>query len=300
MMALLSIALPGALAAQSPPKTASLSGVVVSEQGQPLRALVALRTSAMEPVLRGAAKLDGSFNFSQLPPGLYTFCVRIPAEQASRPDQPFLDTCVWEQPQTVLQVLSGQVLTGVRIVAPGVKSKGPLTRSGLLGPSGSFRLDGLHPGRYEICLQAPTTEWLNPCQWGLQPPTVALSDVQPSQNLAIKLKRGAVVRVRIDDPGKLLEQNEGKTAGAHLLLGVGTDALWFHAAPIVSKDPTGRDHQVVVPFDRQVNLTVFSPLFELGDSSGSSLEKSGSIIPILVRSGQVPIPIHLSVTGTRK
>src|SRR5205814_321263 len=54
----------------------------------------------------------------QLPPGTYTVCARIPADQFPRWDQPFLDTCFWEQPQNPVQLTAGQNLTGVQVVVP--------------------------------------------------------------------------------------------------------------------------------------------------------------------------------------
>jgi hypothetical protein len=41
------------------------------------------------------------------------------------------------------------------------------------------------------------------------------------------MKKGAAVPIRVEDPAKLLEQYEGKTPGAHLLLGVFSKARSF-------------------------------------------------------------------------
>jgi len=76
-----------------------------------------LRPAAGGANRQGFTDLNGSFTFSQLPAGRYTLCARIPAEQFPRPDQPYLDTCMWEQPQNAVQV-AGQAVTGVQVTVP--------------------------------------------------------------------------------------------------------------------------------------------------------------------------------------
>ena len=53
-------------------------------------------------------------------------------------------------------------------------------------------------------------------------------------------------------------QNEGKTPGAHLLLGMDNDAFAFRPATVVSQDANGRNHQIVIPFNSPVKLVVYS------------------------------------------
>src|SRR5262245_16699612 len=47
------------------------------------------------------------------------------------------------------------------------------------GAGGAFRFDGPTEGKYRLCAQVPTSAWLNPCEWGLQPPMVSLPSAQP-------------------------------------------------------------------------------------------------------------------------
>ncbi len=101
-----------------PQPNSTISGRVLSETGTPLRALIAIRSADGGLVRRGFTALDGSFSFPQLPPGQYTFCARIPAEQASRPDQPFLDTCEWERPQTAVPLAAARPVAGVQVTVP--------------------------------------------------------------------------------------------------------------------------------------------------------------------------------------
>lgn len=78
------------------------------------------------------------------------------------------------------------------------------------GSGGAFHFDGLYGGQYQLCAQVAGSAWLNPCEWGLQPQKVALSVAQPSVSVTMVMKKGAVVPIRIDDPGQYLSQNEGR------------------------------------------------------------------------------------------
>ncbi|MDQ6759795.1 MAG: carboxypeptidase-like regulatory domain-containing protein [Acidobacteriota bacterium] len=168
------------------------------------------------------------------------------------------------------------------------------------GSGGLFRFDKLNDGKYRVCAQAPNSTWLNPCEWGLQPPTVSLSFVQPTTTIAMTLKKGVSVPIRIDDPGQFLSQNEGRTPGGHLLVGFGNDALVFRPIPVLPPGTNGTNRQIVIPFNSLVKLVVFSSFFQLSDTNGLPLAKSAGAIPILVPSGTEPALIKLTVTGASR
>lgn len=169
----------------------------------------------------------------------------------------------------------------------------------LSGVSGSFRFTGLSEGTYRLCAQVLRSTWLDPCEWGLRPPAVSLSSAQPIAGVNMVLAKGAAVPIRIDDPDQVLSQNEGRTPGAHLLLGVPNDAKVFRASPVISRDSSGRNHEVVVPFNSTVKLVVSSAFFRLADEAGIPLPGTTVQIPVLAPAGQPPVPIRLKVTGRR-
>jgi hypothetical protein len=103
--------------------------------------------------------------------------------------------------------------------------------------------------------------------------------------------------VRVEDPGNILAQQEGKAPGAHLLLGVGNDALSFRPAPVLSRDASGRTHQIVVPFNSAVKLVVRSTFLRLSDGAGVPLPRGTVHVPVFVPPGQTPAPIVLRVIG---
>jgi hypothetical protein len=113
------------------------------------------------------------------------------------------------------------------------------------------------------------------------------------------LKKGVEVPIRIDDPGQFLLQNEGRFAGAHLLVGVSTPASTFRPAVLTSRDGIGKTLTVVVPFDKQVQLSVASSFFKLADSIGTPFSRTGVGIPVFVPAGQRPATVRLSVAGRK-
>lgn len=169
--------------------------------------------------------------------------------------------------------------------------------SAVSGAGGAFQFGGLSEGTYQLCAQVPASAWLNPCEWGLQPPAVSLSNAQPAASFDFVLKKGAAVPIRIDDPGHFLSQNEGKTPGAHLFLGVRNDASAICPVPLLSRDANGRNYQIVVPFNATVNLVVHSSFFHLSNASGSPIGATGPSVAVTVPAGQQPAPIRFVVTG---
>jgi hypothetical protein len=154
------------------------------------------------------------------------------------------------------------------------------------GADGSYSFGGLHAGPYRICAQAPGTVWLNPCDWGLQVPAAALTAAQKSVSLAVTMKKGVALPIRVDDPTQLLSNNEGKTPGAHLLIGVASDALVFHHATLVSTDSAGRNFEIVIPFGAPINLVVNGGFFLVSNVLGQPLTPTAStLIPVIVAAG---------------
>lgn len=177
---------------------------------------------------------------------------------------------------------------------PGV----PFVRSATTGPDGSFRLDKLPPGMYALCVQLSESEWLSSCTWGRQP-VVAEATEPGSDPITIALRKGAAISVQIEDIDGALARHEEKTAGAHLLVGVGGDDLLFRPAPLATAGGATRLYRVLVPFDTSIKLVVGSTLFRLADESGAPIESMTKVMPVRVATGQVLPPVRLLVTGTR-
>lgn len=167
------------------------------------------------------------------------------------------------------------------------------------GSSGAFSFAGLPLGSYRLCIQAPETSYLDPCEWGLPIPTVTLTKEHPSSTLGIVLRKGAELPIRFEDQGQLLLQNEKKTPGAHLLVGARTATSTFRPAVLTLQEANGKTMKVVIPFDKRVNLEIASPFFKLADSVGIPFTKAGISTPVSVPTGQQPAPLKFSITGRK-
>ena len=192
-------------------------------------------------------------------------------------------------------ITSGSV-SAVRTPDRPIPRLGRISASAAIGPDGGFQLPAQVDGAYQMCAQVPGSVWLNPCEWALVSPiSVSLSGGQVSASPTVVLPKGALVTVQVNDPKGFLLANAG-AQGALLLIGVSTDSRYFKTATLISENASGRTYQILVPFGRSIDLSVTSGLFQLTDSTDTSLP-SVSLIPILVPSGQQPSAIVLNVAG---
>jgi hypothetical protein len=81
-------------------------------------------------------------------------------------------------------------------------------------------------------------------------------------------------------------------------MGVGNAASAFLPAAVISRDSSGRNHQVVIPFNSAVKLVVFGSFFQITDTAGQPLSRTAATaIPLAVAAGQQPPAIQLRVIG---
>jgi hypothetical protein len=162
---------------------------------------------------------------------------------------------------------------------------------------GTFRFSGLAHGSYRLCVFARDTAWLDPCHWGPAIPSVTLRDGESSRTLAIPLAKGTEVPIQIDDPGRVLFLNEGRTKGAHLLTGVRTAGWMFVPAAPVSREDTAARLKVVIPYETLVDLTVASSFFRLAHGDGAEFAKPGGALLLFAARDRSPVTVRLLVTG---
>jgi hypothetical protein len=215
------------------------------------------------------------------------------AQGAAVPIGVISDTVVGEDATPV-----GNATLSLVLISRDPKARLPKTAwTASTSADGAFRFTGLPSGNYLLCAQAPLTTWLSPCEWGPGPTALTLLYAQPTANTTITLKKGGVVPIRVDDPSGVLNQNEGKTPGAHLLLGAFNSSFGYRQASVVSSDASGRNYQILIPFGSTINIVAFSSYFNLANSLGTSLPKTGSTTPVLLGQGQAPPLLHFQITG---
>jgi hypothetical protein len=168
----------------------------------------------------------------------------------------------------------------------------------ITGTGGGFQFVGLPEGSYTLCARVPNSTWLNPCEWNLPTPIATILRSNPNATATITLKSGADVPIRIIDAGQLLAQNEGKTPGAGLFLGVSSPGFFFHTVPLATQDSNGRNYHIVVPFNTELTLVLHSSFYNVNDRNGVALTKVGSTkIPLLVTTGQQVAPLQFTISG---
>jgi hypothetical protein len=117
-----------------------------------------------------------------------------------------------------------------------------------------------------------------------------------SASVNIVFPKGALVTVRVDDPGQFFSASAANS-GASLLIGVSSDSFVFHRAALLTQDASSRTYQVLIPFDRQTRISVTSSTLQLVGSSGNLLSTSNNAMPVLVPSGQQPRTVTVKIVG---
>lgn len=193
-------------------------------------------------------------------------------------------------------IQAGLVTATLREITFPERPIGPKSGRAEIGPTGTFTISGLNDGTYILCVQTQRTTWLNPCEWGEKGAIVSLSQSGRGQTVSIVLTKGAIITIQVNDTSNYLN-DEGKTPGVHLLIGVPTDAHFFQQAWVASQGSKGRVYQVLVPFDRLTRISVASAIFQLADTANLPLARMGNTLSVLVSTGRSAPIIVLNITG---
>jgi hypothetical protein len=160
---------------------------------------------------------------------------------------------------------------------------------------GTFAFGNLEAGTYLLCAQLPRGTLLNPCQWTTTLPHVTIGSATATTPVTLTMRPGYRLPIRVNDPQGLLNANEGKTPGAHLLIGV-HGGYHFEMADIDSADAAGRNVSVLVPFDVAVAVSVQSRFFQVQDAAGNAV-KNAVALPVTVRSAAPSASLSIKVVG---
>lgn len=187
------------------------------------------------------------------------------------------------------------------VVPPGAKRSTPPSASYTVqtGVSGAFRFENLRSGRYSLCARSARGLWLNSCDWGSGPVLVTAS-AGAQKPVTVTLRKGAPITIRLDDPSRAISQNQGKTPGEHLLVGVGAADRLFRLSVLVSENANGKTYQSLVPFGLSTKVVLVSSFYQLADEGGSWIQEKSVAIPVAIPVSQTGGRlIRLLVTGVR-
>jgi hypothetical protein len=164
---------------------------------------------------------------------------------------------------------------------------------------GTFQISGLPAGSFTVCVQVPGGGFIDTCEWQILPLRVDVKAGQAVAGLKFKLQKGAILHVRLNDPGNLLSPSATAKTVPQLLMGVHAARGLFRPATLVSRDTTGTTHAVTIPFDTAVNFTILSPQVSLADAKGAAIGLAATNVPVTVPSGTSPTPLTFYVIGPK-
>lgn len=161
----------------------------------------------------------------------------------------------------------------------------PLAKNTKSGGDGAFQIQGLTPGNYLVCVQAPGDQYLNPCEWNGSPAAVTLVSGQTAAGIKIALTPASVLNVQVNDAQKVLSQLTKDGRHPDLTLGVWGPKGQYHPAraassPVAPAGPqasiTTYTYHLAVPRDTVLNFYIASHDLKLGDASGVALPANAS------------------------
>lgn len=185
---------------------------------------------------------------------------------------------LWAQPSS--QELNGRVVDHGGAPVPGARVRAVLLAAGVpsaatVGPTtpalpprgrsvkaaaggdGTFSLTSVPAGLYQICVSVPGKELLDPCVWRTTPAPVLVGGggAAATGRTTVQLLRGAELRIRVEDPDKLLAAAE-KSGKGHVLVGASGPNGMFVPARVAVEDAKGRTYTVAIPVGVAAKLTI--------------------------------------------
>ena len=191
------------------------------------------------------------------------------------------------------QPIAGALVTAVRAGLP------PASQTATTGSDGAFQVQHLPAGAYSLCVQVPGDTYLDLCQWSpASAAKVTLAAGQTSSGNALKIDKGSVLQVHIDDPGHLLAQKTSRGRDPQILIGVWGASSLFFPVHATSKDTAGANFQVTVPRDTPLKLNVASKDLKLSNASGAAIAATGDQQPFQHATGDAnPKSFRYTITG---
>ncbi len=131
-------------------------------------------------------------------------------------------------------------------------------------------ISALNGGPYAICVNVPRSDLLDPCAWSSEPPLVRVAaDSTSSGN--VRLETGALLRVRIEDPRKVVATpfHQADPGREPLEVGVFLRDRSLYNATWMSSDRRGHDYEVRVPLGTELQFAIRPGKLKVFDDKGA-------------------------------
>jgi hypothetical protein len=178
----------------------------------------------------------------------------------------------------VVTASGGAAISGATVIAQRT-SPAPIVRSQSVksAADGSFTIGSVLPGQYVFCVTDGTGTLLNPCDWpDQQPTTVTVTAGSTTGPVSVAVPAASTLQVRLNDPqGLSTAALPGKSAPPLLMIAVHGTGGSFHPAFVSSKDATGINYSVKVPFDTMLLFHLQSQALAIIDGSQNAVPNTG-------------------------
>jgi len=161
----------------------------------------------------------------------------------------------------------------------------PFDRQFASKSDGTFTVTGVPAGQYQVCVDAPQENVLDPCLWSTTPTVVTVPATGNVTGLAIKVATGSTLRVHVNDPQALLPAPKGGIAGQALSIRVITTNNHQVNFRLLGATALTRDHYLPVPFDQSMILVIEASGVSLSDSNNQKYTGNAVRMPVRVPGG---------------
>jgi|SRR5579872_1283893 len=191
-----------------------------------------------------------------------------------------------------------QALVIINVIPVAGGKTQPFNTKATTAANGTFSATGIPAGTFMVCPQLPGSDLLAPCTWNTTPPTITLSQGQALNMPPIQLQKGVHYPIHFDDPVGVGAATSATVKGAHVFVGIKSPSGQIVPTWVTTTDSTGFDHDIVVPPNANLTLTVFSKVFAISDDTGALIDKSiGAAVTFVAPIAGVAAPKKFTITG---
>ncbi|MBI3281185.1 MAG: carboxypeptidase regulatory-like domain-containing protein [Acidobacteria bacterium] len=175
----------------------------------------------------------------------------------------------------------------VRIVLPPTP---PEIQTAISDSSGGFSIKDVYSGTWKLCGTVAGRQLVDPCTWMKPSAPLIISDRDSVVEANLAVEDGVLLRVRIDDPTKILPRLDRPREGFLLQPGIRSATGFFYPLRLASSDRRGYNFEVVLPRGTTVRLIFHLFNAKLQDQQGKSIApdyslslqtERGRVIPML-------------------
>jgi len=177
-------------------------------------------------------------------------------------------------------------------LAPGETERGGVVPT---DAGGDFATEALPSGKYSLCV-SPPLGFLDPCRWHSRTEVVVDSG-ETATDVQLTTRRGAVVRIEVDDPKQQVRFGSGPGGFRNLILGVMTSGGAFDSARVLERSGTLWKLAVTVDYEVPLKLWVFSRHLQLVDEGRGTLNMEGPNQDFIFVRGESDRIFRLAVAG---